>query len=360
MLRFVVALFGLITAFLIVEVGLRLMKSAVPAMSPNDRPSFYYLPSSAESFRDRRYPFEKPVGTFRIAVVGDSFSFGPDLQFDDTFAKRLERMFQLNPQNSHVEVLNFGTPGAGTAAEVELTNKALAFHPDLILLQVTLNDPQERPIQDEPPEVRAQFGPYQPSSGLMQFLDYSRLIHMIASLLHNTRSVSAYINYHKNLFDDERLYATFGSNVTRIKNIAQGSGAKFSVCIMPLFDFPLDAGYPFAAVHQKLRTFFEQQEIPTLDLLDSFLGMDHKRLQTRPGEDSHPNEIAHRIVAEALYKWLYQRELVPPQDFDGLFARRRDNVKDKYLKLEQALEAAPARRSQHQKSGGAAAGPHGS
>ena len=337
MLRFFVALGGLLAALLLIEVTLRLIPSSAAKSISDDRPAYYYLPTNAESFRDRRYSFEKPAGTFRVAVIGDSFSFGPDLQFDDTFAKRIERMFRLNSESSKVEVLNFGTPGAGTAAEVELTNKALAFHPDLILLQITLNDPQERPIQDESAEVRAGFGPYKPTSGLVRFLDHSKLFHLVASLLHNTRSVSAYISYHKNLFNDERLFTAFAGNVAKIKNIVQNSGAKFSVCLMPLFDFPFDGAYPFSDIHQKLRTFFEQQDVPMLDLLDSFSQIDNKRLQTRPGEDSHPNELAHRIVAESLYRFFFERELIPSQMFEGLFAQRRDNVKDRFVKIEQAL-----------------------
>ena len=344
MLRLVVALGGLLAALLLLELGMRLFQPAPSAVSPNDRPSFYYLPTSAESFRDRRYPFEKPSGTFRIAVVGDSFSFGPDLQFDDTFSKRLERMFQLNQAATRVEVLNFGTPGAGTAAEVELSNKAVAFHPDLILLQITLNDPQERPIQDEPIEVRARFGAYKPISGLGKFLDHSRLFHFVASLLHNSRSVSAYVEYHRSLFDDQRLFGAFAANVAKINNIAQSSGAKLVVCVIPLLDFPLNSGYPFKSVHQKLADFFEQQSIPFLDLFGSFEGLDNKRLQTRPGEDSHPNEIAHRIVAEGLYRWLYENAIVPHEMFEGLFATRRDNVKDRFVQIDHALHPkAPVR-----------------
>lgn len=347
MWRLLISLCGLIAAFAILEIGIRIFIAAPNSKNVaklgNDRPTFYYLPSSAESFRDRRYPFEKSADTFRVAIVGDSFSFGPDLQFDDTYAKRLERMFQLNGESKRVEVLNFGTPGAGTAAEVELTNKALAFHPDLLILEITLNDPQERPIQDEPPEVRARFGAYAPQSKLMQLLDHSRVIHMIASLLHNTASVSAYIDYHKNLFNDERLFSNFTSNIARINNIATTSSTKFAVFVMPLFDFPLNQSYPFSAVHQKLTDFFKQQAIPFLDVLPAFIGMDNKRLQTRPGEDSHPNEIAHRVTAEALYKWLYQSELIPRDRFEGLFARRRDNVKDQFVKLDQVFEERKAR-----------------
>src|SRR2546430_1564409 len=41
--------------------------------------------------RDREYSVEKPKGTYRILVLGDSYTFGSGVQADETYAKLLEK-----------------------------------------------------------------------------------------------------------------------------------------------------------------------------------------------------------------------------------------------------------------------------
>lgn len=87
-------------------------------------------------------PKKKP-GVFRIAVLGDSvaanvtFRRGSDFVH---FPDELERL--LRRGGARVEVLNFAADGYGTREEeLVLRERALAFSPDLLLLQYCYNDP---------------------------------------------------------------------------------------------------------------------------------------------------------------------------------------------------------------------------
>ncbi|HEX3848625.1 MAG TPA: SGNH/GDSL hydrolase family protein [Steroidobacteraceae bacterium] len=62
---------------------------------------------------DRDYPVQKPPGTCRVAVFGDSFFFGIELDRRDSFAGQLER--RLEERSPRIEVLNFSVGGFGTA-----------------------------------------------------------------------------------------------------------------------------------------------------------------------------------------------------------------------------------------------------
>ena len=51
-------------------------------------------------------------------------------------------------------------------------------------------------------------------------------------------------------------------------------------------------------------------DIPALDLFPVYQGMSPDRLQVIPLIDGHPNEIGHRIAAEALFEFLIRQQYV--------------------------------------------------
>ncbi|MDP2914811.1 MAG: SGNH/GDSL hydrolase family protein [Candidatus Aminicenantes bacterium] len=92
-----------------------------------------------DGIRDRDYSRTKPNGTFRIAAVGDSSTFGFGLELENTWPKQLER--ELQRTNPHVEVINFGVMGYNTPQEAErIQDKVLGYSPDLIIIGYSLND----------------------------------------------------------------------------------------------------------------------------------------------------------------------------------------------------------------------------
>jgi lysophospholipase L1-like esterase len=90
-------------------------------------------------FRGRSVPKQRSPGRYRIALFGDSFTYGVGVEEDQTTAVVLESLFRDAGHN--VEVLNFGIPGAN--APDLLTQYPLfiaAWRPDLLILQVSPND----------------------------------------------------------------------------------------------------------------------------------------------------------------------------------------------------------------------------
>jgi lysophospholipase L1-like esterase len=101
--------------------------------------SGYYpngIPAQANSlgFRDAEATLEKSPGTYRILMVGDSFTVGANVEQDDAYPQVLERL--LNSSDSrNIEVLNSGVGGYEPfhyAAFVE--NYAADYNPDMLLL----------------------------------------------------------------------------------------------------------------------------------------------------------------------------------------------------------------------------------
>jgi len=94
---------------------------------------------SPQGMNDRYFSVTKPPHVYRIAIIGDSMSFGWKVKLEHSFPKVLEGF--LNRDGMQCEVLNFSVPGYNTAQEMELIKeKVLRFAPDAVILFYCGND----------------------------------------------------------------------------------------------------------------------------------------------------------------------------------------------------------------------------
>ncbi|HEX8706990.1 MAG TPA: SGNH/GDSL hydrolase family protein [Pyrinomonadaceae bacterium] len=102
-----------------------------------------YVRINSEGLRDREHARQKPPGTIRIAVLGDSYAEALQVPAENTFwAVMEERLNQCGALDGRrVEVINFGVSGYGTAQELlTLRERVWEYSPDIVLLAVTTNN----------------------------------------------------------------------------------------------------------------------------------------------------------------------------------------------------------------------------
>jgi hypothetical protein len=88
-------------------------------------------------FRDINHQMEKPNGTFRVVIIGDSMVESLQVDFNKTFHQLLQKKLNEGGKRKY-EVLAFGISGHGTSNEyLLLKNYALNFSPDIIILAFT-------------------------------------------------------------------------------------------------------------------------------------------------------------------------------------------------------------------------------
>jgi hypothetical protein len=144
---------GLAFALVFVEIGLRVLGvsfqdfyKADPVRGVAHRPGAQgwfrregrqYIVINRDGFRDREHSTKKPPGTYRIAVLGDSFAEALQVRLEDTFEAVLGRELATCPdfRARSVEVFNFGVSNYGTAQELlTLRDRVWETEPDLVLL----------------------------------------------------------------------------------------------------------------------------------------------------------------------------------------------------------------------------------
>lgn len=88
---------------------------------------------------DREYPYEKPAGTCRVVLLGDSLLVGYEVDLEDSFAYLLDR--KLQAAGYRCEVINLAVSGFGTAEMlVALQQEGFKYHPDLVLFSSHVTD----------------------------------------------------------------------------------------------------------------------------------------------------------------------------------------------------------------------------
>ncbi|HEY5998020.1 MAG TPA: SGNH/GDSL hydrolase family protein [bacterium] len=95
---------------------------------------------NSSGFRGPEVSQEKPAGTTRIVVLGDSVSFGHGVPDDAPYPRVLEHLLNGGGAPGKHEVLDLGVPGYSIFQEYQDFKRALAFKPDLAILQFNLND----------------------------------------------------------------------------------------------------------------------------------------------------------------------------------------------------------------------------
>ncbi|MCH7707054.1 MAG: SGNH/GDSL hydrolase family protein [Myxococcales bacterium] len=68
-------------------------------------------------FRGPDFEVAKPPGTRRAVLLGDSFTFGAGVHFEDTLGAQLQRLLNADSRTP-VEVLSFAVGGWGTSDEI--------------------------------------------------------------------------------------------------------------------------------------------------------------------------------------------------------------------------------------------------
>ncbi len=290
---------------------------------------FKDLPFTTNSFghRSPEIAVEKPEGTKRVLVLGDSVMFGHRLLDHETSSHFLEQSLNGHyaelGEGSSVEVINTAAPGNATYQEYYDLERGLKFDPDVIVLQFTLNDVIEHNtfwlFRDIGVEVtnKENEGSY-----LFGHDDMSYTDNML-------KQNSAFYLFLKDMYGRMRFKDVTGENIVekaeqeqlfttikmidepehprvkkewdncltwmrKITTLAKEKGIPLILVATPL-DFQLGWESRLAYPQHILRNFAEEEEIQFVDLLETLQKMYAESAEEEPVETK---EEIDRIIRE--------------------------------------------------------------
>ncbi len=260
--------------------------------------------TNALGWRSSPLEVEKQPQSFRILGLGDSNTFGTGVREEHLFLSRLREALESDAPGRY-EVWNLGVMGYNTAQEVALLRRfGLALAPDLVLLVYALNDAETALPPgfmsalglDPPPDERPRASP-------------SLLLDHLRARWHGRELQRRTIRLTQAAYrDDSPGFSQVQDSLREAAALARRHGFALVVVIFPIL-WQLDADYPFAEAHNRVRASAERLGLPVLDLLDAFRGRDGEALWVHPS-NQHPNEQGHAIAAEALLRFLREQGLL--------------------------------------------------
>jgi hypothetical protein len=115
-----------------------------------------YVKINSDGLRDREHPKQKPPGTLRVAVIGDSYAEALQVPAESAFWSIAEQKLQSCGalDGRRVEFINFGVSGFSTARElITLRTRVRQYSPDVVVLLFTTGND----VRDNSPTLSRKF-----------------------------------------------------------------------------------------------------------------------------------------------------------------------------------------------------------
>jgi lysophospholipase L1-like esterase len=273
---------------------------------------FEYIHNSL-GFRDVEHSLEKPEGTFRILGLGDSFTYGVGVAFEETYLYKLEEMLN-NREGEHptVEIIKAGIPRFFPEAErLLLEYYGLDFKPDLILIGFLPNDIIDTSLGID--AVRMSESGYLVKTGEIGEIASWLYVHsqvfriIFRQYISLTQGKSSSTPDQLSEIDRLKVERKIATEYTRIIELANQIDAKTVLIHIPQQGPWDDYAHGVAS---KLAEWSSSHNLIFIDVLPAMEKVSQNQVLYWQ-EDGHSNGAGHKVIAETIFSALVERNLVP-------------------------------------------------
>jgi len=276
--------------------------AAVPLIGhdhrPNSRAHLMGVEVSINSrgLRDREIPYERKPGTLRVLMLGDSFTMGWGVPVEETWSKRIERLYAQ--RGISAEVINAGVGNYNTVMEVSwFFEEGVKYRPDIIVLNATFNDAEPVP-------------PHGEHGLLLGRCEACALLSGRAdTLLRDVGLRPDWKAYYLGLYDDDsRGWSDARNAIGRLADYARANNVALLVASLP--ELHELSPYPLQSITAKVEQAARQAAAEFIDMLSALRTQPPRALWVAP-TDPHPNARANALIADALFAKLAAMKTIP-------------------------------------------------
>jgi len=299
-------------------------------------------------FRDSDHQVEKSKRSFRILILGDSFSFGWGVNVHEIYHQILKQKLSFGCHNIRFEIINASTPGWGIENELAwFRSRGVSYDPDLVIVQFYPFDWEilnsRNKIVQSGYLVRNRNRTYQSLSMVMMFLGSRSLLFDLVRQVISFQAVKRFYAwgsgrevqrkaggldaYLKNNYPtelEEARTAAFRA-LHELWAISDDLGSRSVLVLLPAvfqiypaeaqqyirlygLNGQLDSSKPARLILDKC----QREGWECLDLLPSLWASarsSEKRLYFN--SDPHWDVLGHQVAGQKLVLWLQERKFVP-------------------------------------------------
>jgi len=253
--------------------------------------------TNAEGLRDHEYSLRKPDDTFRVAVLGSSWTMGSGVQQEEIWHSVIESKLNIDNGATHYEFINFAVDQYGLGEIIAtLEHKVPAYQPDLVIIAITHYTPtvlwlDPSAVYVEQPRRNSFFNFY-----TLRVIDMRLQLGLYSDSDTSRESFEGHTTVREQLERAADRIETFNKQ-TRIP-----------VAVVKL---AYTRGWATKAATDT-SVFDADHEFVYFNIQDAIISHGYKGEQLRISIwDSHPNAMAHQLIAEEVLAGLRQNNLLP-------------------------------------------------
>lgn len=257
------------------------------------------LRTNGAGYRDAEFELHAAPGAYRIAVIGDSLTYGQGIEEERRFTERVEAGLNAQGGGHRFEVLNFGLPGSETVDHLQALQQVIeSSRPDFVLLQWYRND-----IEGVDKSGRPQPLPLAPSGRVSGWLGRRSALYYLlnvrwADVQGRIGLVGSYEDYIIQRFGDpqsadwKQADALLRDFAARLRKAGIPGGIVLFRKLTPL--------NPLRFLHERVMAICDDEDLFCLDLDPVYAAIPEPHTLWANPLDPHPGPEAHRIAAEAI------------------------------------------------------------
>jgi len=242
---------------------------------------------NSKGLRDREFSYDRVPGKRRILMLGDSFTVGWGVALDDTFSKRIEKMYTA--AGADTEVLDAGVGNYNTVQEVQyFLTEGYKYRPDVVVLNYFVND-AEPVTADAPP-------------GFLMRVCYACVViaGRVDTVMRQFFGKPDWSEYYLGLYGGgaSKGWRDAREAIHKLADFCRKNGIVLLVASIP--DLHDVQSYRLQSITDLVGQAARQDGAGFVDLLPYLKEQPSSKLWVTDA-DPHPNALAHSVIAKGIF-----------------------------------------------------------